>query len=286
MKAIITKIIPATNTKPVRVKIQAEGVPHITVSRDALENELLNRGERVHEETIHQAAAKVLCGRYRWDGELASGGTPTCGTWCHCFIPQAAAGEKLETYAVEHTHRHGTSVYVVQHTEHPSNEQVVEACDIDYEPDDDESIVVSLSEITRITAPATPAPAPKPEPWKVLAVSDNHGSFGHKGVVVGRSTGEALELVLQAYGGTPLPNVGDLLDTLPTSEVQPRKLPQLPSHVLSHEFVPAAARDFLAICHAFGVAVSVARECVAIREAVDGGKASPADLERLFRREF
>jgi hypothetical protein len=131
--------------------------------------------------------------------------------------------------------------------------------------------------------PATPV---KPEPWKVIAISANHGSFGHKGVVVARSNGEALELTLQAYGSTPLPNVGDLLDTLPTSEVQPRKFANPPQAVIDNEFTPATASDFLAICGKFNVEVSVARECEAIRALVDGGQASFNDIHRAFRREF
>ena len=87
MKAITTKIIPATNHKPTRVKAQAEGVPCVVVSRDKLINDLLQAGERITEETTHQAAARVLCDRYQWGTDLASGGTHQCGVWVHCFIP-------------------------------------------------------------------------------------------------------------------------------------------------------------------------------------------------------
>ena len=68
---------------------------------------------------------------------------------------------------------------------------------------------------------------PVPLAWHVVAVSSNHGAFGHKGVVVLRESGEGLELSLQAYGGTPLPSMGDTLATLPASEVPPRKLADL-----------------------------------------------------------
>ena len=131
-----------------------------------------------------------------------------------------------------------------------------------------------------------PPPAFPAAPWKVIAVSSNHGSFGHKGVIVARPSGEALELTLQAYGSTPLPVEGQWLDTLPTSEVQPRKLSKVPQEIIDREFEPATAADFLKICGRNFVEVSVARENKAVREAVDGGEASAADIARIFRREF
>lgn len=65
----------------------------------------------------------------------------------------------------------------------------------------------------------------KPLPWHVVAVSTNHGSFGHKSVLVIREDGEGRELLLQAYVAAKLPVRGDILEVLPQSEVQPRKLP-------------------------------------------------------------
>lgn len=65
----------------------------------------------------------------------------------------------------------------------------------------------------------------KPLPWHVVNVSTNRGSFGHAGVIVLNENGEGLELTLQAYGVDPLPKVGAVLEVLPRSEIQPRKLP-------------------------------------------------------------
>lgn len=79
MKAILTKTLYATNTKPTRIKIQAEGVPHIVVSRDQFDG---------GEEEVHRAAALKLCEKYRWGTSLVSGGLPTPGQWVHCFVPQ------------------------------------------------------------------------------------------------------------------------------------------------------------------------------------------------------
>jgi len=74
MKAIITKTLFATSYKPTRIKVQAEGVPHIVVSR----------GDGTEEEN-HRAAALKLCEKYSWGTNLVSGGLPTPGQWVHCF---------------------------------------------------------------------------------------------------------------------------------------------------------------------------------------------------------
>lgn len=62
-------------------------------------------------------------------------------------------------------------------------------------------------------------------PWHVVTVSTNTGAFGHKSVLVIREDGEGRELLLQAYVAAKLPVRGDILEVLPASEVQPRKLP-------------------------------------------------------------
>lgn len=91
MKAIITKTLFATDYKPTRIKVQAEGVPHIVVGRDAVENQLIAGGVRVTEEALHQLAARKLCAKYDWDQRLVSGGLPTLGQWVHCFGVSEAA---------------------------------------------------------------------------------------------------------------------------------------------------------------------------------------------------
>lgn len=151
-------------------------------------------------------------------------------------------------------------------------------------PDEAHAITL-LANARALLNPPAPDPA-RPAPWKVIAVSSNHNNFGHKGVVVCRPTGEALELSLQAYGVMPLPEVGTWFDALPASEIPARKLPAAPREILDREFKPATASDFLAICGRNSVDVSVARECAAIRDAVDGGQASAADIERLFLANF
>ena len=77
MKAIITKTLPATNTKPARIKASAEGVASVIYSRDSLGME-----ENL---STHQLAARQFCRHRGWDGSLASGGLPD-GSWVHCFV--------------------------------------------------------------------------------------------------------------------------------------------------------------------------------------------------------
>ena len=84
MKAIQTRILPATDTKPTRIKASAEGVKSITVSRDEVESDLLLLGDPVNEQAIHRDVAARLCVKYTWSPHLASGGLPN-GDWAHCF---------------------------------------------------------------------------------------------------------------------------------------------------------------------------------------------------------
>jgi hypothetical protein len=80
MKAIQTKILPATNTKPTRIKALAEGVPSQIYSRDYLEN--LAGLDHLN---THQRAAHCFALSRNWGTSLVSGGLPN-GDWCHCFV--------------------------------------------------------------------------------------------------------------------------------------------------------------------------------------------------------
>lgn len=64
MKAIVTKYIPASNTKPSRIKAKAEGVPSVTItySHDG--------------DSSHREAALALCREHGWGETLISGGMP------------------------------------------------------------------------------------------------------------------------------------------------------------------------------------------------------------------
>lgn len=78
MKAIKTKYLGATCTKPVRIKVSAEGVPHRIYSRSSLPDRL---------EDCHAEAARRFAAEREWPVGLVSGGTEKPGVWVHCFIP-------------------------------------------------------------------------------------------------------------------------------------------------------------------------------------------------------
>ena len=71
MKAILTKVIPCTNTKPTRVKAYTEGGNSIMVSWSECEG----NGDRTQGQS-HLYAARKLCDKMKWAGELLGGGTP------------------------------------------------------------------------------------------------------------------------------------------------------------------------------------------------------------------
>lgn len=87
MKAIITQTIPVTISRPFRVTAKAEGVKPLTLPWSTLEGELLGAGQRPNVESVHALAARKLCERQQWSGDLASGGLLTAGLFAHCFIP-------------------------------------------------------------------------------------------------------------------------------------------------------------------------------------------------------
>ncbi len=84
MKAIITKYLPFTNTKPSRIKASAEGVKSIIRTCDGLEG---------FGRSVHIQAAHLFCADNNWSGNLASGGLPS-GEWAHCFIPTESQAVK------------------------------------------------------------------------------------------------------------------------------------------------------------------------------------------------
>lgn len=84
MKAIQTKYLPFTNTRPSRIVAKAEDVKAHCVTCNALDEwRIANKLEHI---TNHQAAARLLAEKQGWSTTLVSGELPD-GTWCHCFIP-------------------------------------------------------------------------------------------------------------------------------------------------------------------------------------------------------
>ena len=76
MKAIITKYIPASNTRGSRIKATANGVPSITIPYPYDESGIL---------ACHKIAAKMLCEKYNWQGELIAGDMPDETGFAFCF---------------------------------------------------------------------------------------------------------------------------------------------------------------------------------------------------------
>lgn len=82
MKAIQVKYLPATNTKPSRLKAMAEGVKPLTQSFSGMEDAAAQARPHV---TPYHMAAQLLCQRMNWNGELVGGGLPD-GSWAFCFV--------------------------------------------------------------------------------------------------------------------------------------------------------------------------------------------------------
>lgn len=87
MKAITTKYLGATNTKPSRIKASAEGVSARTWTVDFLEEELITACQPSGQQAIHELAARKFAAGLDWSTDLVSGGLPD-GSWCHCFLPE------------------------------------------------------------------------------------------------------------------------------------------------------------------------------------------------------
>lgn len=70
MKAILTKIIPCTNTKPTRIKAYTEGGNHLTLSWSCCDTDGRTQGQ------AHLYAARQLAKKMHWSDQLLGGGTP------------------------------------------------------------------------------------------------------------------------------------------------------------------------------------------------------------------
>ena len=70
MKAILTKIIPCTNTKPTRIKAYTEGGNSLTISASSCDESGRDSS------FMHLYAAKQLAKKMNWSDQLLGGGTP------------------------------------------------------------------------------------------------------------------------------------------------------------------------------------------------------------------
>lgn len=70
MKAILTKVLPCTDTKPTRLVAYTDGGNRLTVSWSECDNDGRTQAQ------AHGYAARKLCQKMHWTGDLIGGGTP------------------------------------------------------------------------------------------------------------------------------------------------------------------------------------------------------------------
>lgn len=104
MQAITTKYLPATNTKPSRIKAECEA-GSLTLPFSVCDEVGELRGE-----TPDQRCAYALMRKLGWDNDLASG-TAKDGTGVHVLMPAQLSGPRDEAYrqaAAEKYEQEGT----------------------------------------------------------------------------------------------------------------------------------------------------------------------------------
>jgi hypothetical protein len=80
VKAIVTKYIGASNTRPSYIKASAEGV--------ASKNYTVESLWAGTAEGRHAEVARLFAEHRGWSARLASGGLPDGVSWAHCFLPK------------------------------------------------------------------------------------------------------------------------------------------------------------------------------------------------------
>lgn len=80
MQAIRTRILPATNTKPQRIKATSCSGISITLSLSAID------GHQTGEPNYHRAAVKAFCEKIGWEGDFAMGGLTNNGDCVAVFV--------------------------------------------------------------------------------------------------------------------------------------------------------------------------------------------------------
>jgi hypothetical protein len=88
MKAILTKVLPCTNTKPTRIKAYAEGGNSLVLSWSECDDAGRNQGE------AHLYAASALAKKMNWPVDLIGGGTPE--GWCFVFADSNIRSKKVK----------------------------------------------------------------------------------------------------------------------------------------------------------------------------------------------
>jgi hypothetical protein len=81
MKAILTKAIPCTSTRPRRIKAYTAD-QKIKLSWTEAEDGAYKLWGVSCEAKVHRFAAESLCNAYGWTPKLVGGGTPEGYAWC------------------------------------------------------------------------------------------------------------------------------------------------------------------------------------------------------------
>jgi hypothetical protein len=210
MKAIQTKYLPFTDTRPSRIKASAEGVPSKIYT-----GEYLDQLADLDHLDRHQRAAHCFALGRNWPTSLASGGLPD-GTQAHCFLPEEKPLNKLQQHVTGKIER-GEAEPVVELPALPETDNQKHQAYLDFV--NNYLTTGAFAERYRITTDGAKAlieqgrvihEARAGKSFTVIAVSSNTNSFGLKSIILVAEDGEAWEILKSAYSD-PLPKQGDTI---------------------------------------------------------------------------
>jgi hypothetical protein len=210
MKAIQTKYLGATDTKPSRIKASAEGVPSKIYGGNYLDQLAdLDHLDR------HQRAAHCFALSRNWPTSLVCGGLPD-GTYAHCFLPKEKPLDKLQQHVTGKIER-GEAEPVVEIPHVPTADNQKHQAYLDYTNNfctaqgfaahyglTEEQGILLIRDGRKIHEARTA------KSFTVIAVSSNTNSFGLKSIILVAEDGEAWEILKSAYSD-PLPKQGDTI---------------------------------------------------------------------------
>jgi hypothetical protein len=210
MKAIQTKYLGVTDTKPSRIKASAEGVRPATYTADYLDQladlDHLNR---------HERAAHCFALSRNWPTNLASGGLPD-GTYAHCFLPEEKPLDKLQQHVTGKIEQ-GEAEPVVEIPALPETDNQKQQAYLDFVNNYlttevfAERYQITTDEASKLIAAGRNIhEARAAKSFTVIAVSSNTNSFGLKSIILLAEDGEAWEILKSAYSD-PLPKRGDTI---------------------------------------------------------------------------
>lgn len=210
MKAIQTKYLGVTDTKPSRIKASAEGVRPATYTADYLDQladlDHLNR---------HERAAHCFALSRNWPTSLVCGGLPD-GTYAHCFLPEEKPLDKLQQHVTGKIEQ-GEAKPVAEIPALPETDNQKHQAYLDYTNNfgtaqgfADHYGIELTQALDIIIDGRNIHEARAAKSFTVIAVSSNTNSFGLKSIILVAEDGEAWEILKSAYS-EPLPKRGDTI---------------------------------------------------------------------------